>query len=335
MANKKQRKRQQTRRDSRQGLGRPRGAPGSGVVPALVFLVLLLAVSWYLFRERPPRFSAERAFAHVEQQVDFGPRISGTEGHAAARAYFVEVLERHSPRVVELPFTYVTPDRDTLAGYNIFASFHPERQPRVLLAAHYDTRPEADRDPDPARRTEPVPGANDGASGTAVLLELARHLHRLPENVGVDIALFDLEDIGEYASSEGDEDAIPFAIGSEAFVEQNPTYRPAWGVVVDMVGDPGLVIPQEGYSMQYARHIVERVWRSADRVGASAFVNRPGGAVMDDHVPFLRRGIPVINIIHQPFPDTWHTTADTPENVSPESLKQVGDVLIDLLFRNP
>lgn len=317
------------------GLARPRGSPGSGLIPAIVFLILLSVLAWFLFRERPPRFSGERAFAHVEEQVGFGPRISGAEGHAAARAYFLEVLQRHADRVTEIPFTYVTPDgADTLRGYNIFASFEPERRPRVMLAAHYDTRPEADRDPDPARRTEPVPGANDGASGVAVLLELARHLAARPPGVGVDIVLFDLEDIGEYAAGQGDTTAVPFAIGSEMFVQQHPEYRPAWGVVVDMVGDRELRIPREAYSVQHAPGVVERIWRSAERVGATAFLNERGGAVFDDHVPFLQRGIPVANIIHQPFPDTWHTTADTPEHVSPRSLQQVGDVLVDMLWRD-
>jgi glutaminyl-peptide cyclotransferase len=318
--------------DAHPDLWRPRGSPGTGLIAALVFLLLLGGLAWLLFQERAPRFSGERAFNHVVQQVEFGPRMAGTEGHRLAREYFIEVLERHSPRVVEIPFTYVSPAGDTLRGYNIFASFQPDRQPRVMLAAHYDTRPEADRDPDPARRTEPVPGANDGASGVAVLLELARHLSAQAPPMGVDIVLFDLEDIGEYASAEGDTTAIPFAIGSEAFVEAHPQYRPAWGVLVDMVGDPDLRIPQELYSLQNARHVVERVWRAADRVGADAFVRQPGGAVFDDHVPFLRRGIPVVNLIHQPFPATWHTTADTPENVSRASLKQVGDVLVELLW---
>lgn len=313
-------------------LARDRGAPAVGLIPAIIFLVLLGVLIFILLQPRAPRFSGPRAFAEVERQVAFGPRIPGTEGHRRAREYFVEILEGYSPRVVEIPFDYVTPRGDTLQGYNIFASFEPDRFPRVMLGAHYDTRPEADRDPDPARRADPVPGANDGASGVSVLLELARLLAARPPGVGVDIILFDLEDLGEYAAAEGDTLATPFAIGSRAFVEGHPIYRPAWGVIVDMVGDPGLQIPLEGYSLRHARAVLERVFRAAERVGADAFVARPGGAVMDDHVPFLEAGIPVVNLIHQPFPDTWHTTADTPENVSPQSLEQVGRVLVELLW---
>jgi glutaminyl-peptide cyclotransferase len=324
------------RKDETQRIGhhlvRDRSSPGSGVIPAILFLVLLGVLLFVLFRERPPRFSGERAFVHVVEQVDFGPRIPGTEGHRQARAYYREILERHSPRVVEIPFTYVTPRGDTLQGYNIFASFEPERFPRVMLAAHYDTRPEADRDPDPQKRSEPVPGANDGASGVAVLLEIARHLAgRPPPDLGIDIVLFDLEDLGEYGF-EQDSLAVPFAIGSRAFVETHPNYRPSWGVLVDMVGDRDLRVPMEGFSYQHARHVVERVWRAAERVRADAFVREVGGPVYDDHVPFLERGIPVVNIIHQPFPDTWHTTMDVPENVSARSLRQVGEVLVELLW---
>jgi glutaminyl-peptide cyclotransferase len=325
------RARRAPRTPARAPLGRPLWGWGLGAVALLVALALVI---WWLGRPGPrPAFDAERAFEHVERQVAFGPRIPGTEGHAAAVRYFVEELGRHAPRVVEIPFAVVVPSGDTLRGVNVFASFRPEASPRVMLAAHFDTRPEADRDPDPARRAEPVPGANDGASGVAVLLELARHLAaRRPPGVGVDIALFDMEDLGEYGSDD-DPEAVPFAIGSEAFVQMHPQYRPAWGVLLDMVGDRNLRIPQEGFSLQYARPLVERTWRAAERAGADAFVRAPAGAVMDDHVPFLRVGVPMVNLIHQPFPDTWHTTRDTPEFVSPESLQQVGDVLVELLWR--
>lgn len=315
-------------------MGRRRGSPGSGIIPAVIFLVILGSLAWFLFRERPPRFDGNRAFRHVEAQVAFGPRYMDSEGHAAVREYLVEVLSRHSPRVVELPFTYITTDgQDTLTGVNIMASFRPDRQPRVMLAAHYDTRPHADNDPDPARRHEPVLGANDGASGVAVLLELARHLDARPPRHGIDIVFFDLEDAGEHAAAQGDTTAIPFAIGSEVFVQAHPNYRPTWGVLVDLVGDRNLVVPQEAYSVEHAGFVVERIWRAAERVGADAFVRRQGAAVFDDHVSFLRRGIPVANIIHQPFPDTWHTTSDTIEHISVESLQQVGDVLVELLWR--
>jgi glutaminyl-peptide cyclotransferase len=324
------RARRAPRTPARAPLGRPLWGWGLG---AVVLLAVFAVVLWWLGRPGPrPAFDAERAFEHVERQVAFGPRIPGTEGHAAAVRYFVEELGRHAPRVVEIPFAVVVPSGDTLRGVNVFASFRPEASPRVMLAAHFDTRPEADRDPDPARRQDPVPGANDGASGVAVLLELARGFASRPPPVGVDLVLFDLEDLGEYASAEGDPEALPFALGSEAFVRDHPQYRPSYGILLDMVGDRNLRIPQEAFSRQYAGAVLERVWAAAERVGAPAFVREAGGPVFDDHVPFLRAGVPVVNLIHQPFPDTWHTTRDTPEFVSPESLRQVGEVVIEVLY---
>lgn len=298
----------------------------------MVLILVAAVAAWWLTRPTKPVFDGERAFAHVEGQVALGPRYPGSPGHEAVRRYLRDALDPLADRVVEIPFTYVTPRGDTLTGYNIMASFEPQRTPRVALAAHYDTRPEADRDPDPARRTEPILGANDGGSGTAVLLELARLLAETPAAAGgVDLIFFDLEDLGEY-ETETDTLALPFAIGSEAFVAQNPQYRPAWGVLLDMVGDRNLVIPQEAYSRQYAPALVERIWDAAERVGATAFVRQPGGAVIDDHIAFLRVGIPMVNLIHQPFPDTWHTVRDTPEYVAVESLQQVGDVVVELIW---
>lgn len=309
----------------------PRWAVIVGVVLALGLIAYLV------FQPRDsgfrPDFSGERAFVHVERQVAFGPRLPGSEAHRQARAYFLDTLGAHADRVVEQPFTYTTPDSvHTFTGTNIVASFNlePERGRRVLLAAHYDSRPTADQDPDPARRSEPVPGANDGASGVAVLLELARHLGQHPLSIGVDIVLFDLEDLGE--ADRTDSTGVPFAIGSEMFVAANPQYRPAWGVLLDMVGDANLRIPQEAYSLRYARPVLERVWAAAERVGAASFLDVLGPAVYDDHVPFLRQGIPVVDLVHAPFPPYWHTTADTPDKLSPASLEEVGTVLIELLY---
>ncbi len=177
-----------------------------------------------------------------------------------------------------------------------------------------------------------MPGANDGASGVAVLIEMARLLHEEPPDVGVDLVLFDLEDLGDYATADTTAPHTPFALGSAAFVRANPTYRPTYGILLDMVGDENLRIAKEGYSQANAPRIVEKVWTAAETVGADAFVDAPGGAVEDDHLPFLRQGIPVIDLIQTPFPATWHTTADTPEHVSAASLQQVGDVLVEVIY---
>jgi hypothetical protein len=300
----------------------------AALVLLLVFLVPMLG------KKAKPVFDAERAYAEVVRQVEFGPRVPGTAGHDAARAYFVETLEALADRVLEQPVTATIGDSVTVTGTNIVASFNLDSdvRTRIMLAAHWDTRPRADRDPDSTRHTEPVPGANDGASGVAVLLEMARLFHDAPPDVGVDLVLFDLEDLGDYATADTTASRTPFALGSAAFVRANPTYRPTFGILLDMVGDVNLRIAKEGYSQTYAPRIVEKVWAAAAAVGADAFVDAPGGAVEDDHLPFLRQGVPVIDLIQSPFPDTWHTTSDTPEHVSPASLGQVGDVLVEVIY---
>ncbi len=299
-------------------------------------LAVLAGATWLLVRDTKPDFNAQRAFDDIVRQVEFGPRVPGSEGHRRTRAYLVETLQRYADQVGEQPFTYT--DRHdstrTLEAANIIASFNPAStvNKRVMLAAHWDTRPRADRDPDSLNQQLPVPGANDGASGVAVLLEMARLLRADPPAIGVDIILFDLEDMGD--DEEVDSAAVknPFAIGSEYFAENYAHYRPSYGILLDMVCDKNLRIPKEANSLASARPIVEKVWQAADRVGASAFVDEQGQAVMDDHIAFLKRGIRVIDLIHTPFPSYWHTVADTPEQCSVESLQQVGDVLVEVLY---
>lgn len=316
-------------------------------------LILVAILTWWLLRPPPvpprPFFSGAAALADVQRQVAFGPRIPGSPGHLATRRWLVQTLDSLGLQVSEQTFRYVSPRDSALRydGVNILAQYRPEAPQRVMLAAHWDTRAVADEDPNPARRTSPVPGANDGASGVAVLLELARLLsrHPVPQPVGIDLVLFDVEDAGEQLSPEetarlaqggvGDTLRVPFAIGSQAFVAANPGYRPQFGILLDMVGDPALRLPKEGYSARYAPRIVEMVWAAARRVGAPAFVDKVGAAVEDDHIAFLQVGIPVVNLIQTPFPATWHTTADTPEHVSAASLEQVGRVLVEILWTPP
>ena len=309
------------------------------VLAGLVVTAVLVAVA-LRWADRPaplPVFEEARAYALVSEQTDFGPRVPGTAAHDSARVWLQARLGVYADRVVEQQIEIPDPadTTRTFRGTNVVASWQPGLRRRILLAAHWDSRPVADNDPDPARRLEPVHGANDGASGVAVLLEIARLLDAQPlqRPIGVDIILFDLEDLGTIDPAVPEGDRVPFAMGSEMFVLHNPGYRPVWGILLDMVGDTDLRIPKEGYSVQHAPELVDRVWAAARRVGSTAFLDNVGPAIQDDHVPFLRAGIPMVNLIQTPFPDTWHTTSDTPENVSAESLGQVGRVLVDLLWR--
>ena len=284
-------------------------------------------------RAERPAFDAARAFADVERQVAFGPRVPGTDAHAATLSWLVARLDSLGLAVDTQPVAFADPADSTrlFRGTNILARFRPEAARRVLLAAHWDSRPFADNDPDPERRGDPVPGANDGASGVAVLLEVARLLGVSPPPgpLGVDVVLFDLEDLGE---STGDPLDVPYAAGSELFAQANPSVRPAWGILLDMVGDRDLRIPREGFSQRYAPAVMDHVWAAARHVGAPAFLDEVGGAIQDDHIAFLGRGIPVVDLIHTPFPDTWHTVSDLPDRVAPESLGQVGRVVVEAVW---
>jgi Zn-dependent M28 family amino/carboxypeptidase len=214
---------------------------------------------------------------------------------------------------------------------NIIAVFNPSARRRVLLAAHWDSRPRAERDSDPERRSRPIPGANDGASGVAVLLELARLMKMQPPPVGVDIVLFDGEDYGE----EGDADR--YLLGAREYARSLAGTRlPDFGILLDMVGDAQLEIRREENSVLHAPEVVDLLWATAARLGIPEFAEGPGPAVLDDHIPLINAGIPTANIIDFEYPDAshrfWHTHADTPEQCSPASLEAVGCVLTHLVY---
>ena len=314
------------------------GIPIPKILAGVVALLLAVLAVWWLVRPSKPVFDGERALRHVYTQVEFGPRVFGKDGYLRTLDWMVNHLEQSADAVSPQPFAYTDAHDSTKVwgGTNIVASFNlnPDGGRRVMLAAHWDTRPTADQDPDSTNWDQPVPGANDGGSGVAVLIEMARLLAEQPPDVGVDLVFFDLEDIGDDLGPDANlsTTANPFAIGSQRFVEENPEYRPEFGILLDMVCDADLRIPKESYSTTHAGHVVERVWEAADRVGASAFLDEAGGPVVDDHVAFLQRGIPVINLIHYPFPPTWHTMADVPSACSAESLQQIGDVLVEVVY---
>lgn len=277
-----------------------------------------------------PAFNSASAWEHLRRQVAFGPRIPGTPGHAAQLQWMKEYLAARADTVVEQPFTHVTRAGETLRMTNLFARFRPDAQDRVLLIAHWDTRPKSDQAAAAADREKPVPGANDGASGVAVLLELADMLKRKPAGIGVDLLLVDGEDYGPT----GDD----MYLGAKHFASSLPPgYRPFYGILLDMVGDQSPRFPIESNSQRFAPEVVQRVWGLAQEMGyGDVFVMSDGGAVEDDHVPLNRAGIRTIDVIdfdYGPGHRYWHTPQDVPENTSAESLRIVGEVIAELVYR--
>jgi hypothetical protein len=300
-------------------------------IPAASFLILVccaaLAFSASGASSKVPKFDSGKAFAFLLKQCEIGPRNPGSEGHRKCRDYLQATLARYtdSVRTQPFPLRFGRPEK-TVEAYNIIARFQPQKKQRILLCAHWDTRPWSDEDPDPEKHDTPVLGANDGASGVAVLLEVARLLHEHKAPVGVDIVLFD----GEDAGTSGDMNS--WAQGSQHFARTlAPQDRPVFGVLIDMIGDADLVITQEANSLAAARPVVEKVWKIARELGCTAFKPRRGSSIMDDHIPLLQVGIPCIDLIDMDYP-YWHTTADTPDKCSAASLDQVGRVLVHLIY---
>lgn len=285
---------------------------------------LLLIATGILTGCARPQFDGERAFRYLEKQCAFGPRAPGSPGHAEAEAWLLETLSGLADDVAVQRFGTVSGGRE-IALTNVIASFRPDKRERVLLAAHWDTRAVADLDPDPTHRGTPIPGANDGASGTAVLLELATLMHERGPACGVDIVLFDGEDGGGAGGLGG------WCLGSSYYAERLGSYCPKLAVVVDMVGDSDLSIPVEPNSMTGAPDAVALVWGEARKALSSAFEERRGRAMFDDHIPLMRAGIPTVLVIDAEYA-AWHTVGDTPDRCSASSLAQVGRALVRLVY---
>lgn len=273
------------------------------------------------------RFDAQQAMRWVEYQVAAGPRAPGLPGHRAVAAWLEQQLAVRADTVEIQAFTHVTVSGDTLRLENIMARFRPADPNRVLYLTHWDTRPVADADPDPAKRSLPIPGANDGASGTAMLLEVADVLHKAPPAIGVDLLFVDGEDYGSF-TADSLKDVL---IGSRYFAAHVAGYRPLYAVLWDMVGDRDQQFLQEGYSLQGAPEVVERVWSAAESLHLGN-VFRPGswGPITDDHVPLLEVGIRAIDVIDIDYP-AHHTMQDTVDKVSAQSLANAGRVALALL----
>lgn len=286
-------------------------------------------------------FDAASAYAFVKAQVDLGPRVPGTPAHAACAAWFVKTLKQWTPDVVVQDFKARAFDGRPLEGKNIVASFNPEAKDRILLCAHWDSRPFADHDPDPANHFRPVMGANDGASGAGVLLEVARCLSLQPPAIGVDILLLDLEDFGEHANWRG-RATESWGLGSQYWAKtpHRPGYRARFGILLDMVGGADAVFPMEGTSMSFAPAVVRKVWGIARDLGLSRwFIERESDPLIDDHLYINRdAGIPAIDIIDYDagrggFPRSWHTAGDTLDKIDRRTLEAVGRVVLAVVHQ--
>ena len=277
-------------------------------------------------------FDAALADSLVGRQVAFGARVPGTEAHAQALEWMTGYLRERADSVTLVPFAHITQQGDTLRLSNVWATFAPEASSRILLTAHWDSRPVAEKAGDPAARAMPTPGANDGASGVAVLLALADHLARTPPGIGVDILLTDGEDWG-YDPETYATDIDDMLLGARHFAATHPDYRPLFGILLDMVGEPNARFLWEQNSLELAPEVARRVWEVADELGyREYFVQEVGPAVTDDHVILNQAGIRTIDIIDFDYPH-WHTPEDTPDKVAAATLGVVGDVLLAVIRR--
>lgn len=287
-----------------------------------------------------PRFDADSAYAAVGAQVALGPRTPGSESAARCAAWIMERLRHYGADTVIVQRAMMTDPMDpsrTIPMTNILGRFNPRARSKVMLAAHYDTRPVADEESDPALASRPIPGANDGGSGVGVMLEIARMVGSNPPATGVDLLFVDLEDSG----TSGDDDS--WCLGSQYFAAHMPyadaADRPRAAIVLDMVGAPGARFHREAFSDHFNRQLVDRVWSAARAAGyAPRFPDSPGLPILDDHLPLLRAGIPAIDIIENRsettggFPPAWHTHADDMTNIDRATLGAVGQTVAQFIY---
>ena len=300
-------------------------------------------------------FMADSAYQFCEQQCAFGPRTMNSEAHQQCRQWIADQFRQYGMEVMEQKADLRGYDGTTLHSTNIIASYHPEQQDRILLCAHWDSRPWADNDPDEQNWHKPVMAANDGASGVAVMLEVARllnaatvsdstsHFSITNSKLGIDFICFDAEDWGTPQWEEELSGSDTWALGAQYWSAHphRDGYRARYGILLDMVGGQGARFYQESYSRRYASDVVNRVWRAASVAGyGSYFPSDEGGWITDDHVPVNQvTGIPCIDIIpcypdceQSSFGPTWHTVNDDMQHIDKKTLKAVGQTIIQVLF---
>lgn len=300
------------------------------------------------FRGAQTAFSGDSALAYAQAQLSFGPRVPGTSGHRLAGDWIVAQMRARADSVEVQTWTHVTQTGIRVPMRNVFARFRPELTERVLYVTHWDTRPTADSDRNLGARSRPIAGANDGASGVGLFIALADALKKTPPTVGVDLLFVDGEDYGTFEDASDTTKNKDVLIGSQYFANTMPaTYKPIFGVVWDMIGDRSLQLHPEGHSVSAAPEVVARVWGVAKELGyGKYFINEPRGAITDDHLPFIRKGLRIIDVIDIDYcldgstgcgqdasRNLHHTQQDTIEHISAKSLQIVGDVALTLVTR--
>ena len=286
-----------------------------------------------------PRFDRDSAFHYVEKQVAFGPRVMNSAGHEACKNWLVQKFKQTGAEVIEQDFQAKAYTGTVLNGTNIIAQFNPSNEHRIVLAAHWDTRHIADFDPDESKQDQPILGADDGGSGVAVLLEVARQLQATPISLGVDIVLFDAEDYGD---SEAENDNTSWCLGSQHWSRNlhRANYRPKFGILLDMVGARNARFTKDKTSMTFAPGIMNKVWKMAQNMGyGNYFVSAETGYLTDDHL-FVNQiaKIPMIDIINRPqgsktgFGHYWHTSGDDLSVIDARTLRAVGQTILAVVY---
>lgn len=287
-------------------------------------------------------FNADSAYKYIEQQVNFGPRVPGTESHKQCLEYLVSTLQQFGAEVNIQEGEGIDFYGKPIALRNVVAHILPQKANRIILCSHWDCRPFADNDSDVSRINEPIDGANDGASGVGVIMEIARQLQIQKPNIGVDIIFFDVEDYGKPDHINVANRPDTWCLGSQYWgkSEEGQQSEARFGILLDMVGAPGAQFFKEGFSMSNASGIVEKVWRAAAEIGyGNRFVNDDGGFITDDHyyINSLTK-VPCIDIIHldvtngMGFGSYWHTHDDTMKNIDKSTLVAVGETLLSVIY---
>ncbi len=288
-----------------------------------------------------PDFNEDSAYQFVKQQVDFGPRVPGTQAHVKCADYLFQKLHSFTDSALIQTGRVRLYDNSIIDCKNIIGIFNPNASKRILLCAHWDSRAIADHDPDPENHNKPIPGANDGASGVGVLIEIARQLRLNNTSLGVDIIFFDVEDQGEPQGLQTSKNDT-WALGAQYWSKKphTPAYYANYGILLDMVGVPNPRFPKEGFSREFAPGILDKVWNIANRIGyGNYFVFEKGNYITDDHYYVNKiRKIPTINIIHLDkegetgFFKYWHTLKDDMESIDKNTLKIVGQTVLAVIF---